>query len=138
MNRQQQLSLLAMGLSLAAIFDLTYIAAVGFETVVESAVWSTSPAGIYVTTGYGDSMEPTMEDGARALCVEHVEANVGDVVAVEGEAVGSSHDLRHRVVERNETHVWTFGDGNDDPDDPAPIDAIRCTVVWVEGAGLSP
>lgn len=94
-----------------------------------------SPVGIYLSTGHGDSMQPTMAPGDRALCLAGIEADVGHVVAIERD---HHPDIRHRVVEANTTHVVTKGDGNDYRDDPARRDRVKCTVVYSETAGLWP
>ena len=99
---------------------------------------SDSLIGVSVDEGHGDSMSPTLDEGSTAVCVEWVEAEVGDVVVTDAEASGSSSDVRHRLVEDRGETVVTKGDGNDYRDDPVPDDAVKCTVVWAEGAGWSP
>jgi hypothetical protein len=94
--------------------------------------------GVWLTEGVGNSMEPTLSEGDRALCIAHLEPAVGAVVAVDGNATGSSHDVRHRIVAMNATHITTKGDGNDLEDDPVPRDALKCVVIWGEGAGFNP
>lgn len=138
MNRQQTLSLVAIGLSLLSIFYGPVAAVAASAPAVYDSAQEESVVGVWVATGHGTSMEPTMSPGDRALCVAYIEPEIGSVVAVDGAALGNSHDVRHRVVQLNETHVATKGDNRDSRDDVVPRQAVRCTVVYSEGAGWWP
>jgi hypothetical protein len=97
-----------------------------------------SAIGLHVGEGRGTSMAPTLPEGSTAVCVEGLDVEEGDVVVVEGEAIGSSHDVRHRVVEERDDTIVTKGDANDYRDDPVDRGDVVCRVVWAEGAGWSP
>jgi|GEM_PF-4049847 len=92
----------------------------------------TSATGVYLSTGLGGSMEPTLSPGDRALCLSWVDYEEGDIVVIDGDAIGSSHDVRHRVVEIEDDHVVTKGDANDYRDEPVARSEVVCTVVWHE------
>lgn len=136
MNQQQKLSLFAIGLSLLAIFSGPVGAAAAAAPGAYDALKADSASGVYLTTGQGTSMEPTMSPGDRAVCVEWVTPEIGNVVGVD--PGHGDPEMRHRVVELNESHVVTKGDGNDYRDDPLSRENIRCTVVYSEGAGWWP
>lgn len=88
--------------------------------------------GVHVSEGVGSSMEPTISEGDRAICLEADEPEEGDIVVIESEALGSSHDVRHRVIDLGEETVLTQGDNNSEPDERVPREAVLCTVVWHE------
>ena len=100
-----------------------------------------SAVGIYVSEGRGGSMSPTIEPGATAVCLGGLPISEGDIVVVDGEAakgLEGATDVRHRVVEDRGDEVVTKGDGNSFRDDPVDREAVRCRVIWAEGAGFNP
>ncbi len=137
MNRRESLSLVAIAFGVLSLLDLSMVATATSQLATDAtgAAAATSLSGIHLSTGHGDSMTPTMQPGDRALCIEWIEADVGDVVAIERD-----HDptYRHRVVARNATHIVTKGDGNDYLDTPADREAVKCRVVWSSSAGWYP
>jgi hypothetical protein len=80
----------------------------------------------------GESMEPSIPDGALCKCIVTDDYDVGDIVIFRLPDKDEAYLLvDHRIIAANSSHVITQGDNNPEPDGVIAYDDIFCEIPQV-------